>query len=104
MRPQWNNIRQGRHIQGQLANELHKKADIPVGECGIDEIKRFQAVLPNFQIHVLSKDHFNAIIYSGPEGGVPIYLYQHNRHFDVITTMTGFLSRSYFCTECKKRL
>ncbi|WAR29495.1 ZN358-like protein [Mya arenaria] len=100
--PQWNSIRQGCAIQRQLAEELHKKAGVPLQRCGIEEVKKFQAVLPNYQIHVLSKEHFNGIIYDGIEGGVPINLYHHDEHFDVITKMTGFLNRIYFCLRCKK--
>ncbi|WAR15803.1 hypothetical protein MAR_030397 [Mya arenaria] len=100
--PQWNSIRLGRAIQGQLAETLHQKAGVPLQRCGIEEVKKFQAVLPNYQIHVLSKEHFNGIIYDGVEGGEPIYLYYHDQHFDVITKMTGFLNRSYFCESCKK--
>ncbi|WAR20400.1 hypothetical protein MAR_002444 [Mya arenaria] len=39
-------------------------------------------VLAKFEIHVLSKERFNEIIYEGPEGIVPIYLYHHNEHFN----------------------
>ena len=68
----------------------------------LKNVKQFQDVLPIYQIHILSKEHFNAIVFSGPEEGVPIYLYYHDNHYDVITTMTGFLNRSYFCVQCKK--
>ncbi|WAQ94828.1 LOW QUALITY PROTEIN: hypothetical protein MAR_007299 [Mya arenaria] len=100
--PQWDYIRKGRHAQKQLALNLHEKAGVPLKRCGIEEIKQFQAVLPNYKIVVLSKNHFNAIIYEGPEDGKPIYLYSHNEHFDVITTVACFLNRSYFCIQCKK--
>jgi hypothetical protein len=55
--------------------------------CGIDEIKAFQTVLNGYQIHVLSKEHFNAVIYKGPNAEKKIYLYYHDGHFDVITKM-----------------
>ena len=100
--PQWDSIRKGTQLQRLLAIELHKKAEVPLQQCGIEEVKKFQIVLPQYQIHVLSKEHFNGIIYEGPVGGVPIYLYYHDRHFDVITKITGFLNRSYFCETCKK--
>ncbi len=29
-------------------------------------------------------------------------MYLHNNHYDVITTMPGFLNRSYFCYNCRK--
>ena len=99
---QWNNIRQGRKIQEELARDLHRKAGVPLASCGIDEVKQFQKVLPDFQIIILSKEHFNSVIFQGPEGGIPIYLYYHDQHYDVICKVTGFLDRSYFCLECKK--
>ena len=37
-----NSIRRGRGIQARLAKELHDKSCIPLGVCGIEEIKRFQ--------------------------------------------------------------
>jgi hypothetical protein len=71
-------------------------------KCGIEEAKMFQSSLLNYQIHVVSKAHINAIVYKGPDSGIPVYLYNHDDHFDVITSMTGFLNRSYFCKSCKK--
>jgi len=68
-----------------LAGQLHYKAGVVIRKCGIEEVKKFQAVLPQYQIHVLSKDHFNGIINDGVKGGVPIYLYYHFAHFDAIT-------------------
>ena len=100
--PYWENIRKGFEPQKSMAIDLHRKADIPLNRCGIEDVKRFQAILPAYQIHVLSKEHFNAIIYEGPNEGIPIYLYFHDGHFDVITKVAGFLNRSYFCLTCKK--
>ena len=98
----WNSIRAGCHLQRQLAEQLHKKADVIQGICGIEEIKKFQAVLPGYQIHVISKEHFNGIIYKGPEHEKKIYLYYHENHYDIITSMSAFLSRNFFCTKCNK--
>ena len=53
----------------------------------------FQAVLPDYQLVVVSGDHFNAIIYKGPETEKPIYLYYHSGHYDLITSMPAFLGR-----------
>lgn len=86
----WENIRKGGKIQTDLAKKLHFEANVPLKRCGIEEIKRFQAVLKDYQIHVVSKEHFNAIIYEGPVADKKIYLYLHDDHYDVITTMSGF--------------
>ncbi|WAQ94778.1 hypothetical protein MAR_007249 [Mya arenaria] len=71
-----------KHPQWDYILILHEKAGVPLKRCGIEEIKQFQAVLSNYKIVVLSKNHFNAIIYEGPEDGKPIYLYSHNEHFE----------------------
>ncbi|CAC5385560.1 KRAB [Mytilus coruscus] len=60
---QWDNIRRGFKIQEQLAAELYILAKVPHHKCGIEEIKQFQTVMPEYQINVVSKDHFNGIIY-----------------------------------------
>ena len=99
---QWNSIRQGRSLQGKLALELHARADVPLGKCGVAEVKKFQEVLPNYQILVVSRDHSNAIIYSGPESAKKICLYFNDNHYDVITSMAAFLTKNYYCTKCQK--
>ena len=58
--------------------------------------------LVGYQIHVISREHFNGIVYHGPTAEKKIYLYYHDNHYDVITSMTAFLSRIYFCTNCYK--
>ena len=50
-------------------------------------------------------DHDNAIIYPPKPTALnvkPIYLYLHYNHYDVITTMPGFLGKSYFCHKCRQ--
>ena len=98
----WNSIRLGKSIQETMAYELHQKAGVPLHRCGIEEIKAFQGVLDGHQIHVVSKEYFNAIIYEGPLADKKIYLYHHDDHFDVITKMPAFLGRNYYCNKCKK--
>ena len=98
----WNSIRQGREIQKQLAKQLHAEAGVPLEKCSIEEVKMFQCVLSDYQLHVMSREHFNAIIYSGPEAEKKIFLYLHDDHFDIITSMPAFLSRNYFCIKCSR--
>ncbi|CAC5414093.1 unnamed protein product [Mytilus coruscus] len=98
----WHGIRQGRKLQEHLAIELHTLANVPLHICGIEEINKFQAVMPVYQIHVISKEHFNGVIFQGPKAEKTMYLYFHDEHFDVITSMPPFLSRSYYCHTCKK--
>ena len=79
----------------------------PLRPSGLDEVELFQQYLVNYQIIVVSGDHNNCIIYppqppTNPNPEKSIYLYYHAHHFDVITTLPGFLNRSYFCHKCHK--
>jgi hypothetical protein len=71
---QWNSIRQSRRIQEELALELHTKAGVPLHRCRIEDVKTFQRFLVGYQIHVISREHFNGIIYHGPTAEKKIYL------------------------------
>ena len=56
------------------------------------------------QINVVDADYFNEIIYTTEQDSVDgkmIYLYKNKNYFDVITSMTGFLAKSYYCHTCK---
>ena len=66
-----------RGMQTRLAQELHKLSGVPLGPCGIPEVKKFQAVLPGYQLNVVSKEHLNALIYLGPEAEKHFYHGEH---------------------------
>ena len=95
-----------RHIQLDRALDLHQAANVPLGPCGMNEVKLFQQHLTNYQIIVVSGDHNNCITYPpeppGTDEKPTINLYYHNNHFDVITSLPGFLNKSYFCHRCHK--
>ena len=62
--PKYDQIRKsGRAIQRQRALDLHQSANVPLGPCGIPEVKLFQNYLVNYQIIVVSGSHNNNIIY-----------------------------------------
>jgi hypothetical protein len=44
-------------LQECLAHDLHEKAGVPIGSCGIDEVKQFQAYLTDYQTNIVSKEH-----------------------------------------------
>ena len=94
-------------MQRERALDLHEAANVPLGPCGLDEVEQFQQHLVNYQITVVSGDHNNSIIYpreppSNPNPEKSISLYYHANHFDVITSLPGFLNRSHFCHRCHK--
>ena len=106
--PRYSQIkRSDRPVQRERAFDLHEAANVPLRPCGLDEVELFQQYLVNYQIIVVSGDHNNCIIYppqppTNPNPEKSIYLYYHAHHFDVITTLPGFLNRSYFCHKCHK--
>ena len=95
-----------RPAQQMKAMELHRVANVPFGPCSLPEVDLFQKYLTNYEINVVSGNHNDSIIYppkpSDNNNVTPIYLYLHDNHYDVITSMPGFLSTSYFCHKCKK--
>ena len=89
-------------LQTRLAHDLHQKAGVPIGYCGIEEVKQFQAYLIDYQINIVSKEHQNSVIFSGPDKEKIIYLFLHDNHFDVITSMPAFVAHKKYCHTCKK--
>ena len=89
-------------LQARLARDLHQKAGVPIATCGIDEVKLFQTYLSDYQINIVSKEHQNSIIFSGPKKYKMIYLFLHDNHYDVITSMPAFFARKRYCHTCKK--
>jgi hypothetical protein len=59
-------------------------------------------VLAEYQLNIVSKEHLNALIYSGLEAEKHLYLYHHDNHYDVITSMPACLARKQYCHICKK--
>ena len=105
--PNYKNLRDPkRRAQEKKARELHEAANVPLGPCGLPEVELFQKYLTNYEINIVSGNHDNSIIYppkpSVSNNVTPIYLYLHDNHYDVITTMPGFLSNSYFCHKCSQ--
>ena len=105
--PKYKQIRKSdRPLQRERAFDLHEAANVPLGPCGMNEVKLFQQYLSNYQIIIVSGDHNNSIIYPPQPPGTDekpiISLYLHDNHFDVITKLPGFLNRSYFCHRCHK--
>ena len=99
-------IKSTRGTQQTKAMELHHAANVPFGPCTLAEVDLFQKYLTNYEINIVSANHNDSIIYpprpSTDSNVTPIYLYLHDNHYDVITSMPGFLSRVYFCHKCSK--
>ena len=94
-----------RRTREKKARELHALAKVPLGPCGLPEVELFQKYLTKYEINIVSTAHDNSIIYPPKpttSNATPIYLHLHENHYDVITTMPGFLSSAYFCHACRQ--
>ena len=105
--PKYKNLIDSRwRTQEKKAIELHERANVPFGPCGIPEVEMFQKYLTRYEINIISGNHDSSIIYppkpSTNNNVTPIYLYLHDNHYDVITSMPAFLSKSYFCHTCRQ--
>ena len=107
--PRYNQIINPRRytIQRERAFDLHEAANVPLGPCGLNKVDLFQHYLVQYQIIVVSGDQNNTIIYppqppANPNPEKSIYLYYQADHFDVITSLPGFLNTNYFCHQCHK--
>ena len=103
--PNYINLLRNVRAQQVKAIELHAKAKVPMSpSCGLEEVDMFQKHLTEYEINIVSANHDNTIIYpSQPSTNkTSIYLFLHDNHYDVITSMPGFLSKSYYCHKCKR--
>ena len=102
--PHYEIIRKGRDVQSNLALKLQQTAQIPIGKvCSIEEFEKFQiAIGRDYQLYVYSRDYFNCCIFKGKEfAEKQVYLYHAENHFSVITSMSAFLEKTYFCKQCQ---
>jgi len=60
----YHNLKQGYPVQQREAKALHRLAGVPEGPCGIPELQKFQAVLPEYQIKVLSVTPPHMLVYA----------------------------------------
>ena len=98
-----NGFNKSRKLQKDEAMKLHEEAGVEVNDFGstLEDVKKFAEYL-GIQVNIVDGDQFNAIVYSSEEVGSMIYLYKNGNHFDVITSMPGFLCKDYYCHTCKK--
>ena len=93
-------------VQVKLANALMSRAGIPVNKpCGLSEWEKFQTVLGNISLVIVSKEHFNTIVYYGSgkrkkSGDRVVALYLADGHYHTITRLPGFLGVGYVCPDC----
>ncbi|CAF1086399.1 unnamed protein product [Brachionus calyciflorus] len=86
-----------------LLTRIVKELYLPNAPCGIEEIKRIETYLCNYQITIINSDGKidNKPIYIGPQNNKYIYLCYTGTYYNVITSKKQFYNRSYYCDFCK---
>ena len=111
-KPKWtksqlnNGFNKSRKLQEKEALKLHEEAGVGINDFGstLEDVNVFAKHL-GVQINIVDEGHFNEITHTSEGGSIDgkiIYLYKNKNHFDVITSMPGFLGKDYYCHTCKK--
>ena len=102
--PHYKDIIRGGDFQRDMARQLHRRARVPEGPCGIGELNLFQIALAEYQIVVVSADHGYQIILKGPHqpDHKLLCLIKVQDHYHVCHSLAGFFGKSYFCMQCEK--
>ena len=101
-----NGFNKSRKLQRDEALKLHEEAGVEINDFGstLENVNTFAKHL-GIQIKIVDSDYFNEIIHTTDEESIEgkmIYLYKNGNHYDVITSMPGFLGKNYYCDTCKK--
>ena len=103
--PQWRSFKRGYKIQSSAATNLLLEAHLPFGPCGYEELTQFSKApsLIEYQILLVDADRaFHIRSFGPPAPDKQLVLLHEKGHYDVITSLTGFLGRSYVCSHCFK--
>jgi hypothetical protein len=99
----WGYIHDGRVEQELRALQLCEEAGVGSGAFGLEDAQLFQDHLIDYRILIVSESSNKTKSYNVLFDGSPnsqkcrIVLLYHNKHFDVLFSMTAFLNRSQFC-------
>ena len=101
-----NGFNASKKLQEDEARKLHEDAGVGITDHGntLEDVNTFAKHL-GIQINIVDSEYFNEIIHTTEEDivdGNVIYLYKNKNHYDVITSMPGFLGKKYYCDTCKK--
>ena len=103
-RDSWDSLRRYDGPQKAAAEALYDAAGVKRGRCGVPEMQKFQEFLaPDFGINVfqLNMTPGEQHIFRGRiNAPMQLYIAYYKEHFDTITSITGFLDRSFFCNPC----
>ena len=103
--PKDRSVTQGPHnnLLWRRAVDLLEQVGLsPERDVYFHEIEKFEKHL-NIQVIIYDKPFSGSVVYLGKvERMDKVFLYYSDNHCDVITSITGFLSRTHYCVTCFK--
>ena len=90
--------------QQQAAYHLCKEAGVPEGPVGPEELKKFQAVLPNHRLLCVHLNRNNEVVAYCPHSPdkKDIVILYYDEHYHGCNSLNGFFQTSYYCPYCLK--
>ncbi|MEY3187308.1 MAG: hypothetical protein RL675_1135, partial [Bacteroidota bacterium] len=99
--PKLQQIKMGRKIQTDLAQELQQIVGITNPLCTLEDVQLFQDYLKcNIIVMNISNDVIFANITYQRERD--IYVFYHDEHYDLITKVGAFIGKNVWCEKCLK--
>ena len=95
-------LRDGWPAQERQARQLLQDAGVGAGPCGLPELTKFQAALPDYQLKVMNVGRPHMIVFAGPDNPRRILLLLEDNHYDGCTSFGAWLNKSYYCHECDR--
>ena len=90
-------------IQKRKALQLAFNLNLPIDQpLGLNEIKKIELYLKNYQLIVINGDNTNQIDYAGPYQEQKIILYLKDGHYDLIKSLPAFFNKRFYCFKCLK--
>ena len=99
--PKIKQIKMGRPIQTELAEQLQTNVGITNDLCTLEDVLRFQDYL---QRNIIVINNSNSVVFANIKyvREQDIYVYYHNNHFDLITKIHAFIGMYHWCQDCLK--
>ena len=103
--PSREKLRRSLKLQTTFAQVIMRRAGLVAGTmCGSREWDLIQrrVMSPGYSLVVLSRDHFNSIVYYGNkvEGSKEVCVYLAEEHYHVVTSLPKFFGMGYVCPHC----
>ena len=102
--PFYESIKDGRNqIQNDRAIQIATELKLSINEeIGLNEIKRIEQHIINYQIIVFNNDQMNELMYVGKPRDKKIFLFYNNNHYDTFKSLPAFFGKKNFCFICMK--